>query len=168
MNMGATVEQRKRKRRSFTLEFKQTDFNLKVAIKYVKKRPFVVFVRFLFLFSVTSYIIVFYNSFFFVTDLSHRHFILRFLTYLAYGVAYNIGLYFITTELAKFYRVLSTILYLPTMIFSPFCMDYVLGHIFPFSTEYTQGHDVPLILLVILSFFIYYHFNPWRKMRNVS
>ena len=152
------------------LKDKLMDFNLEVAIKDIKKRPFVVFVRFLFLFSVTSYIIVFYNSFFFVTDLGHRHFILRFLTYLAYGVAYNIGLYFITTELAKSYRVLSTILYLPTMIISPFFVGHILGRIFvsPFSMKLTRIHDIPIIALFILSFFIYYYFNPWRKVRSAS
>ena len=145
------------------------NFSLKKSFENAKKRPFVVFVRLLFLFSLTSYIIVRYNSFFIFKDLSHRHFIHRFLTFLVYGVAYNFGIYFITTEAAKSYRILSTILYLPAVILSPMCMDFVLDRIFfsLFSEEYPKGHGIPLLALIPLSFFIYYCFNPWRKVKNV-
>ena len=139
---------------------------MKIIIDYVKKKPFTSFVRFFFLFSVISFVIVCYNSFCLVIDFIH--FVFCIIVYSPCAIICNAGLYFITTELSKNYRILSTILYLPSIFISPFFTGRVLDTmlimlIFP---NYTYDGYLSIIAVFILSLYIYYHFNPWRKTKN--
>ena len=143
-------------------------------IDYAKKRPFTAFVRFFFLFSLISFVIVCYDSWFSSRDL--RYFVFFFTNSIVYSIICNIGFYLITTELPKQYRILSTILYLPSIFVSPFFTVHMLDpiltelifpkYIYYVFTNYTYNGSLLLIALFLLSLYIYYHFNPWRKIKN--
>ena len=81
-----------------------------------------------------------------------------FAIYCAQSVILNFGFYFITTEISRRHRVLSTFLYLPSIFILPFVNGYILGLV---------GFDYGVMTVFAWSLFIYYRFNPWRKMIRV-
>ena len=66
------------------------------------------------------------------------------------GVLVNFGSFFITTEASRKYRVLSTVLYLPTIVATPFVIGIRQSLIF-------------VIVLFVGSLVVYDCFNPWRQ-----
>ena len=77
------------------------------------------------------------------------YFIEAFFRYLFYGILCNFGLYFITTNRAKTYKVFATLFYLPTILATP----VIIG----------RHLDWYGYLFYIWPLFVYWWFYPWRR-----
>ena len=100
---------------------KQNLFSLfEIKVEKGKRKLIVIFVRLMFLLSMMSYMAVSYDMFFVWSFYTKKYFIFQFIRYFIFGLICNFGLYFITTEKAKRYRVLATLFYLPSIFISPF------------------------------------------------
>ncbi len=127
-----------------------------LTIEYGKHNPLTIFVRAVALFSLISYMTVFYDMSSDQTLYTKKYLISQFIRYFAYGFICNFGLYFITTQMAKKHCILSTLFYLPTVFSTPFFSGHILGRILG------RG-DLFVTTFFIFSLFIYYYFNPWRN-----
>ena len=78
------------------------------------------------------------------------YFIEFFLASLFLALFFNGGLFFVTTEAAKKYRVTSTVCYLPSIFLTPLTIGAGLG--IPFSVT----------VLFVYSLVVFFCFNPWK------
>ena len=104
--------------------------------------------------SVPIYVVFGYRIISLFQPYSREAFTKSFFVYLVCGLVCNLGLFFITTKWARLTtmgRVGATILYLPTFFITPIVVGY-------FSYSRTG-----IIFIFLLSVYIYYRFNPWRK-----
>ena len=130
---------------------KQNLFSLfEIKVEKGKRKLMIIFIRVVFLLSIVSYMMFFYDRFFIWSFYTKKYFIFQFIRYFIFGLICNFGLYFITTEKARRYRVFATLFYLPSIFISPFIHGY------------WSDYDGPILVLFALSFCIYYYFNPWR------
>ena len=83
---------------------------------------------------------------------SLQQFIYAFFVYLIYGIIGNFGLFFITTKISKKIKLWATFFYIPTLFITPI----VVGAFTPYYSS--------MIILFLCAIFVYYYFNPWRKI----
>ena len=118
-------------------------------IKYYDKPSLLV--RIFAILLVALYIVFFYQVAFPWYAYTTKRFVFAFFVYLAYGLGCNIGLFLITTKKAKKMRVLTTMLYLPSSFITPLVVSVFI----PYASA--------VLATFLLSLFIYYYFNPWRR-----
>jgi hypothetical protein len=70
----------------------------------------------------------------------------KFLSWLFMSIICNFGLFFITTKLRKQFKIISTILYLPTLLVSPMIVP-----------------NNNVIFFYFISILIFIKYFPWRK-----
>ena len=127
--------------------------NIKSSIEKVKillANRLTIIVRIFSIVSAILYVVFLYDVAFPWYAYTVELFVKAFFGYLVYGILGNFGLFLITTKVAKNFRLLSTIFYIPTLIITPLVVGNFLRH---YST----------IFVFFLSIIIYYKFNPWRK-----
>ena len=122
--------------------------------KFIQGRLQIFLARVLFAISMILYIMFFYDKVFERDFYPERYGTAQFIKYFIYAFIINFGIYFLTTKMSEKYKISATILYLPSLFISPLVNGYVLGQ------------NYLTIIFFLLFIFLYYYFNPWRRMGN--
>ena len=115
-----------------------------------ERRRLCIFVRCVSILFIPHYIWSLYGHLFEWYRYTLEYFIASFIQNLFFGLTFNFGLFFITMPMAKRFRKFATIVYLPTIFFTPLVLGGKVSGIYIYT-------------LFLGSIYIYRCFNPWRK-----
>ena len=117
----------------------------------VSRRSFAQFIRVLSVVFAGLYVVFFYDLFYSSAFEGRSHIKTNLAAYSISGVICNFGLFFITTDWARKMRLLTTLFYIPVLFITP-----IIVAVF--------SNDIGGCFFFLLFIFVYFYFNPWRKI----
>ncbi len=139
--------------------------------KNLANHKFTFFIRFFSLLFVFLYVKFLFDVSFPWYAYTFKRFVAFFIISMGYGVLGNLGLFFITTKWAKRWKILATILYVPSIFITPVVVGAFLSYfiriiisIFMRSLTWESWlpYSISIIIVFLSSLLVYRYFNPWK------